>query len=238
MARRNKPNVIHVDDRIVVVDKPSGMYSIPARGESSKNVFDMMEEKYGELYRVHRLDRDTSGVLLFARDAETHRQLSKQFEQREVAKVYHGIARGIPYSESGVIDAPIIVGSRGTSSIGAGGKPAKTRFKVLEGFKGFSYLELQPLTGRQHQIRVHLMHINTPLIVDAQYNQPKSFNIADIKRMHPGKKAQEHHPLLSRTPLHAASLLFNLDKETQFSAPLPKDMRATLNQLRKWRKLG
>ena len=82
------------------------------------------------------------------------------------------------------------------------------------------------------------MHINTPLIVDTQYNQPKSFNIADIKRMHPGKKAKDHTPLLSRTPLHAASLHFNLDEEMHFSAPLPKDMRACLNQLRKWRGLS
>jgi len=228
--------VIFEDKQIVVVNKAPGLATIPTRDADEENLRDLLSLRFGSIWTVHRIDRDTSGIVIFARDDQTHKDLSAQFQDRLVTKHYHAIVRGVPSPAEGTIELSIEVGTRGKVRISSRGKPSTTSYQVIEEFKGYSLLSLQPLTGRQHQIRIHLAEIGHPLVLDPLYGSNKSFNIADVKRSGLNRSGEHLTPLLQRTPLHAFSLELDLGTRRYFEAPVPKDMRATLNQLRKWRK--
>lgn len=230
-------NIIAESPDYVVINKPSGLLSIPDRyGVDLPNVEKQLRNKYGEIFVVHRLDKDTSGVMVFARTPESHKFLSKAFEERLVQKVYLAIVDGCPMPLEGRIEAAI-----GEDASRAGkmkideskGKSSITTYKVVERFRRFSLLELKPETGRQHQIRVHCAMLGHPLVVDPLYGKRKQFLLSEFKRGYKGK--ENERPIMGRLSLHSSVLTFPEFPSGQvisYQAPMPKDMNATLKQLR------
>ncbi len=238
-----RPELLHIDEDLLVVHKPSGLLTIPDRfRQAPLHLQGWLEATHGKVWVVHRLDRETSGVICFARNEEAHRHLSMQFADRQVDKHYRALIEGKPFSVQGVIEEPI--GPHPTRSgqmaVLARGKPAITHYQVLEVFRAFSWVDARILTGRTHQIRVHFQSIGHPLAVDALYGRRAELYLSEIKtkNFRLGRDKTER-PLLHRIALHAyeIGLLHPADgRRLQFTAPLPKDLAAVLKQLRKWGK--
>lgn len=238
--KKNIP-IIYKDEHLLVVNKPAGLLTIPDRYDPDKpNVRQLLSEQYEEVFVVHRLDRCTSGVLCLARTADAHRDLSRQFEERSVHKLYLALVEGAPQPAEDTIDQGIArhPTQPGKMVISNKGKNARTRYKIVESFRSCSLAEVNIETGRTHQIRVHFAGIGHPLLVDPIYGRRDAFFLSEIKgrRYNLGRDKVER-PLISRTSLHASQLTLrrpDSGEECTFKAPLPKDMRACLNQLRKW----
>lgn len=229
--------VLETED-LVAINKPSGQLSIPDREQSEPSLKDLLLARYGQIFTVHRLDKDTSGIIVFAKNERTHKFLSKQFEERSTEKIYNGLVLGKLYTEEGTIDAPIgeHPGQKGLMTVIRKGKPSITQYKVLETFPLYSWLEFQILTGRTHQIRVHMKHLGHPIVMDPLYGDGKPvFLSAFKKKFNLGKNELEERPLLNRLALHARLLRFTDEHGQRITveAPLPKDLRATLAQLEK-----
>lgn len=240
----------------IVINKPSGLLSIPDREGKDISLKKLLIEKYGSIYTVHRLDRGTSGLILFAKNEEAHKHLSQQFEQRQTEKIYHGMVLGSLAEKKGTIDAsiaehPVKKGlmtvhrkarpddliRKGSIRQAVGrGKEAITDYEVLEDFKTFSWVQFQIHTGRTHQIRVHAKHIGHPIVCDELYGDGKPILLSSLKhKFKLSKEEWEEKPLLGRLALHASVLQFlNANGESvKLEAPLPKDLKALLQQLRK-----
>jgi 23S rRNA pseudouridine955/2504/2580 synthase/23S rRNA pseudouridine1911/1915/1917 synthase len=232
------PEILLENDHFVVLNKPSGLLSIPDREGKEFSLKQMLQEKYGQIFTVHRLDRDTSGIIVFARDEETHKFLSKAFEERTVEKYYQGIVNGVPPIKKKTVNEPIAenMTKRGVMLIHQRGKQSITDYEVLEEFGKFSLMQFRIHTGRTHQIRVHMQHEGHPIVVDELYGDPKPILVSSFKRNYNlSKSEEEEKPILGRLGLHAARLQFTDAQGTAYNieAPLPKDMRALLQQLRK-----
>ncbi|MFZ1704773.1 MAG: RluA family pseudouridine synthase [Saprospiraceae bacterium] len=232
---------IYEDDGMLAINKPSGLLTIPDRfNAEAPNAMAILQKKYETLIPIHRLDRFTSGVVLFAKNAEIHREMSIKFEEREVTKNYLAIVDGRLDPPSGVIKAALAESMtiRGKMVINKRGKDSITEYKVVEQFNRFAFVSLHILTGRMHQIRVHMQHIGHPLVVDNLYGQREMLFLSEVKqkRFNIGKY-EEERPIMARQPLHAHELTFvhplTLHKTT-CTAPLPKDMAALVRQLEKW----
>ncbi len=239
---KNRFEVLFEDEHLLVLSKPAGWLSVPDRYDPTiPSLSQVLREKREWVAPVHRLDKDTSGIICFAKSEDTHKELNTQFRERTVDKIYQAIVLGVPSSEAGEITAPLLPhpAKPGRMIVHHGeGKAAHTKYKTLESFQGAAWLEIDLLTGRTHQIRVHLAHIGYPLLVDPFYGTKDRFFVSEIKgRRYRLGKGEEERPLLKRTSLHAQKLTFthpaNGERLT-FSAEMPKDMRATLQQLRKW----
>jgi len=231
--------VLFRDADLLVVDKPAGMLSVPDRYDPDRPVLaEELRAAEGELFVVHRLDADTSGVLLFARNAETHKQLSLAFEGRAVTKTYRALVRGVPAWEESACDYPLRPdGDKLHRTIidGGHGKPSMTRFKVLAKYGPYSLIEALPETGRTHQIRVHLAALGFPIVADPFYGDGRPLYLSGFKRKWRGNEATER-PLVSRTALHALSIELvhpRSGEALRFEAPYPKDLKAAINQLEK-----
>jgi len=225
--------VLHLDAQLLAVDKPAGRIVIPGRVAGERSLREELEALHGRLWVVHRLDRGTTGVLLFARTAEAHRALNLAFDRGEPRKRYLALVRGVPPG-SIRLDAPIAPGRRGRMRVAARddprGKPAATVVRRLEAFPArdwtggpLALVEALPETGRTHQIRVHLAQAGFPLAVDPDYGEAGS--LAD----------SGGRPLLARTPLHAARLEVEHPAgggALVLEAPLPADLAAALDALR------
>lgn len=239
-----KLDILHADDDVILVNKPSGMLTIPARFDRSKaSLQELLQAKYGTAMTVHRLDRETSGILIFARNEAAHKHLSMQFQKHSTDKFYLGLVDGVVHHEEGEIDKPIGEHPqiKGKMHITNRGKASLTFYRVLEHFKNFTLLEAQIKTGRTHQIRVHFQSIGYPLAVDALYGRREGFMLSEIKgrKFRSGKFSEEERPLMSRTALHAYRLRFDhptTGERLTFVAEPPKDLSAVLKQLRKWGK--
>ena len=209
------------------------IYKLESTG--SQEVF---QEELGAIFVVHRIDRQTSGLILFAKTVVAHASLNSQFEGRTVEKVYQAIVRGHSDRQSGIIDLPLFENDKkGTMRVDLKhGKNSVTEFLVVEQFQGYALVEVRPKTGRLHQIRVHLAEIGLPILCDNVYGDGQAFCLSEIKpryKMHGVEK-----PLLERTALHAGSLQFEhptTHDRVQYSAELPKGMETVLKYLRKYR---
>lgn len=216
---------------LLVVDKPAGMLVIPGRGEGGPSLRELLEAKRGrKVFVVHRLDRDTSGVLVFALDAERHRALSMAFEAGQVHKRYLALVEGRVEAPQ-LIDAALAPARKSRMRVarpGEEGKDSRTRVRPVETFARASLVEAEPLTGRTHQIRVHLLHVGHPLLFDHQYGRDTPLTEKDLGGA--GEAA-----VLSRTPLHAARIewpaLPGVEART-VEAPLPEDMARAAALLR------
>lgn len=237
MQKKN-PDIIFENDDFLVLNKPAGLLSIPDRMQTQISLKDMLLEKYGQIFTVHRLDKETSGIILFAKNETAHLQLSTLFEKRGIQKFYLGLVHGPVLETAGSIHEAIMEhpAKNGSMCVHAKGKAAHTDYWCLEKFRSFSWLSYQIHTGRTHQVRVHSAHIGHPIVADKLYGADKALYISSLKKnFHLAKKEEMEQPILSRLALHAAKIIFTWDKrEMIFEAPLPKDLKATLQQLRKW----
>lgn len=238
---KQKVEIIYEDKAIVVVSKPPFLRSIPDRyAPDLPNVYNQLQESIGEVFTVHRLDKNTSGLLVFAKTEEAHRHLSMQFENRTAEKTYLTILEGHLFPEEGVIDKAIAPHPRipNRMIIAPKGKPSKTTYKATKFYQKFTLVEAKIETGRTHQIRVHFESIGFPLAVDEVYGRRKEIFFNDIKhgKISLGKEA-EPRPLMSRTALHAFRLKIQnpvTGMMMTWEAPLPKDFKALINQLDRW----
>ncbi len=212
--------------------------SIPDREQTQTSLKDILLEKYGAIYTVHRLDRDTSGIIIFAKTEAAHKYFSQLFEGREIEKYYMGLVHGIPSPNKGTIDAPIAEHGvqKGFYIVHQRGKPSVTDYEVIEENKTFSLVQFQLHTGRTHQIRVHCKNIGHPLACDELYGDGKPVLLSSIKKKYKlSKHNEEERPMLNRLALHSYRLKFTDEdgKIIDLKAELPKDIRALLKQLQK-----
>jgi len=224
----------------IALNKPAGLLSIPDRKGKDISLKSILQEKYGEIFTVHRLDKETSGVILFAKTADAHRFFSQQFEERTVGKIYVGLVNGIPSEKEGTIDSPIgdHPTKKGLMTVIKNGKPSITDYLVKEEFGKYSFLEFTIHTGRTHQIRVHMQSLGHPIVCDELYGDGRPVFISSLKKNFKlSKSEEEERPILSRVGLHAWRLIFTDEDGKEYSpeAEMPKDMRALLQQLRKWK---
>jgi 23S rRNA pseudouridine1911/1915/1917 synthase len=236
----NVIEIIQTTDHWIAINKPAGMLSIPDREQSQPSLKDMLQQRFGSIFTVHRLDRDTSGVIVFARTEEAHKFLSKQFEERSTEKYYLGLVQGVPSPPAGSIDAPIAEhpAKNGSMTVHKKGKPSLTDYETLESFGLYAWMQFRIHTGRTHQIRVHAKHIAHPIVCDPLYGNGSPVLLSSLKKNYKLSQREEaERPLLARLALHAHRLQFTDPGGSlvALEAPLPKDLRALLQQLRKWR---
>jgi len=244
---------LHLDEVMAVVNKPAGMVVHPAKGNWKGTLAGALKwhlEKEGADDAggtglstvggptrpgiVHRLDRDTSGVIVVARTEEAHHRLAKQFEKRTVEKTYLAITQGQPSFDRDEITAPIGIHPYQREKMAvrrdhATSREAVTRYEVVERFKGAALVRVAPKTGRTHQIRVHLAHIGCPVLCDVLYSGRSVIEPAFFG-------APAGPPLIERQALHAASIAINhpaTNERLTFAAPLPADIERVLAVLRR-----
>jgi len=230
--------VVYEDDSLIAINKPAGLLSVPDRLGKDISLKRILQEKFGSIFTIHRLDRNTSGLILFAKTDSAHRHLSMQFEARTTSKIYYGLLSGTPETDHGTINVPIAEHpvKKGTMITTNKGKEAITDYEVTEKFSRFSWTKFRIHTGRTHQVRVHAKYIGHPIACDEVYGDGKPLLLSTLKhRFKLSKDLEEERPLLNRLALHSSVLTVTDEtgKEHVFEAPLPKDLRATLQQMRK-----
>jgi RluA family pseudouridine synthase len=232
--------VVWSDEWLLAVNKPAGLPTLPdGYNRQALHVKSVLEPLYGRLWIVHRLDKETSGILLLARSADAHRQLNIQFESHQVHKIYHALTAGAPQWQEALADQPLLPdGDRRHRTIvdWQGGKPAQTRLRVLERFAGYSLVEAQPLTGRTHQIRAHLAALGYPLVADSLYGNSRGLLLSELK---PGfcKGRTGECALIRRLGLHAWQISFNhpsSGERQSIQAGYAKDFAGALRQLHRY----
>ena len=231
-------HILYTDDAIIVINKPAGIFSIPDRFGVEPSLKQILQKKFDNIFTVHRLDKETSGVILFARTEEAHKYLSQQFENRETKKIYNGLVLGNPVENAATINEPISEHpvKKGVMTVYKKGKESITEYEVLERFRFYSWMKFNILTGRTHQIRVHMKHLGHPVVCDPVYGDGKPVFISKLKsRFNLSQSEDEERPILNRLALHSSFLSLKAMNGSPytFEAPLPKDLRATLNQLNK-----
>jgi RluA family pseudouridine synthase len=235
--------LVYEDEDIVVVDKKSGVSVLPERWEKHvPNLLEQASSRWPGISAVHRIDKETSGLLLLAKTAVAARELQIGFEEHRIGKIYHALVNGRPSWDNLVCEAAVVIdGDRHHRTVIARGgdpeaKKCVSRFVTLERFRGCSLVGVELQTGRTHQIRAHASHLGHPLIGDHLYGGPAQLLLSTVKAGWRGDRFEER-PLIERVALHAFRLHFEhpLDKRMlEFTAEYPKDFRATLNQLRRW----
>ena len=224
-------SIIFENSDYLLINKPPFISTLEDRNDDV-NILSSLREHYPDAQVGHRLDKDTSGILAVALNPQAYRNISMQLEHREAKKVYHAIVEGRHNFENVKVEAPILKQADGKVKISRAGKSAETWFSTLDYFKGYTFVECRPVTGRMHQIRVHLASLQAPIAGDEQYGGHPVL-LSALKRNFNLKKDTEEEPLMKRMALHAFSLEFSgLDgKMLKGEAPYPKDFRVLLKQL-------
>jgi 23S rRNA pseudouridine1911/1915/1917 synthase len=245
--------VLYEDEFLAAINKPADMVVHPAKGHWSGTLVNALRFHFGRLsglngdYRagiVHRLDRDTSGVILVAKEEQTHRDLSALFEQRKIFKEYAALTAGVLDRDSDYIEGRI--GHHPTDRVkmtvadedDEDAREAVSYYEVVERFRGFTFVRMQPRTGRTHQIRVHLASVGCPVLADKVYGGRDRFHLSDLV---PGLDPAADELLLPRQALHAHRLRLRhprRDLVLDLEAPLPPEFQKTLSALRLYRPLG
>ena len=218
----------------LAINKPYGLSTLEDRVEDM-NILASAKAVFPDIQVCHRLDKDTSGLLVLAKNPEAYRHLSMQFQNREVDKTYHAIVHGNTSFKSELVDLPLTVKGHGIVKWDKqNGKESSTFFTTLQNFKLCSFVECKPVTGRRHQIRVHLKFLTHSIIADSMYDGNLLF-LSQLKRNY-RPTSREEKPLINRMPLHAFSITFKLiNGEKQYiEAPYPKDYEILLKQLNKY----
>jgi 23S rRNA pseudouridine1911/1915/1917 synthase len=232
-------SVIFENEDFVAVNKSAGMLTIPDRHDESQiSLYQLLQHQYGKIFIVHRLDRETSGVVLFAKNEASHRYLSRLFEQRNIEKIYLGVIRGTLPATKGSINEPIAEHPvhKGAMTVNRKGKPSLTDYEVLEDYGFYSLVRFRIHSGRTHQVRVHMKFAGHPVACDTLYGDGKPVLLSSFKRKYKlSLHDDEERPLINRLALHSYQLIFPDagGKEYALEAPLPKDMKALVQQLKK-----
>ena len=259
-------DILYEDESLAVINKPAGMVVHPSRGHWAGTLVGALAFHFQNNLSqvrgaarpgiVHRLDRDTSGVIIVAKTDFAHMKLAAQFEQREIQKEYVAICSGAPPRDRDVIDAPIGPHPHQSEKMAIrfscpDAKPAKTFYEVLRRYKGYTYIKAMPKTGRTHQIRLHFMHAGFPILCDRLYGGRAEIGEKVIGNRQEARGSSQDSttaycllptasPVLSRQALHARRVQFHHPETGQLidvSAPLPDDMKATLELLEKYRRI-
>lgn len=229
--------ILFESDDFLVVNKPPGLATLDERTGEGKSLLRLAKEYNENLQAAHRLDKETSGALAFAKSPEAYRHLAMQFESREVTKRYHAVSVGIHDLDSISVYLPIHPLKNGTAVKidRVKGKPAETIFNSLKTYRGYTLVECIPITGRMHQIRIHLSCLKAPIVNDEQYGG-KPVYLSELKRKFNLKKFTEELPVMQRVALHAYSLRFSLlnGDDASVQAPYPKDFAVLINLLDKY----
>lgn len=229
-----KPLIIDESDDYIFINKPPFVSTLADRNDSVTIL--SLVKKYNDDYQIcHRLDKETSGVLLVAKNAEAYRNASMQFEHRQVDKNYHAIVDGLHQFKDEEVNLPLHTTASGYVKIShRQGKIAKTIFNTLETFKKHSLVACKPETGRMHQIRVHLASLNASITGDETYGGQLLY-LSSFKKNFVRGKEKEEQPLIKRFALHAKSIILTDLKGNVISAeaPYPKDIEVALKQLKK-----
>jgi len=232
-------SIIFENEDFIAINKSAGMLTIPDRhDESQLSLYKILSQQYGKIFIVHRLDRDTSGLVLFAKNETSHKYLSQLIEKRNIEKIYIGIVRGTLPHESGSIEEPIAEHPfhKGEMIINKKGKPSLTEYKVLEDYGIYSVVQFNIHSGRTHQIRVHMKFTGHPIACDPVYGDGKPILLSSFKKKYKlSKEDEEERPLVNRLALHSHQLNFNDAHKNMHAleAPVPKDIKALLQQLKK-----
>ena len=236
-------DILYEDDQLLVINKPPDMVVHPAKGHQSGTLVNALvghtqtlSSAYGELRAgiVHRLDRDTSGAIVAAKTDAAHSALAAQFEARTVEKHYIAVVEGEPQLDSDLIDAALGRHRKNPEKMAVqreGGKPAQSIYRVVRRFRGFTELDVELLTGRTHQIRVHLAHIGHPVVADDLYGPRAALYRSDLLGVKP---PEDEPPLIERQALHARRIAFNhpaTGQRLEFTAPIPEDLARLLAAL-------
>ena len=255
-------DIIYEDQDLIVLNKQANMIVHPARGNTHGTLVnalafysDKLSSGTGEFRPgiIHRLDRDTTGVLVVAKNDTAQWKVAKQFERRQIKKSYLAVVHGTPELTADRISVPLGVHPRIREKYAIRpeiGKEAITFYEVLESFRGFSLLRLNPKTGRTHQIRVHLSYIKHPIVGDDMYGgkliypwqlqaRPERIYTERSRSSRRNAEPTSQDPVITRCALHASTLEFKhptTEKIMKFEAPLPQDMQNLLDTLRKYRK--
>ncbi len=234
-----KATKVNIEDRILfedsdylLINKPPFVSTLEDRHDKI-NILALARNYAGDAQVCHRLDKDTSGVLAIAKNPDAYRHLSMQFEHRQVVKTYHAVVDGIHGFQNVLVDLPILKADDGVVKISKrDGKPAQTYFDTIQSFRAHTLVECRPVTGRMHQIRIHLATLKASITGDEIYGG-KPFLLSDIKRGFNLKKDTEEASFMKRMALHAFSLEFNdlAGNRQKVEAPYPKDFQALLRQL-------
>ncbi|MEN7547917.1 pseudouridine synthase [Rapidithrix thailandica] len=230
-----KELIVFENEHFILVNKPPYISTLDERDLTRPSLIRLAKETYPDIQPCHRLDKETSGIIALAKTPDAYRHLSIQFERRKVDKTYHAVVSGVHDFQHTVVTEPIAVSNKGNVRIDSiDGKKSETVFNTLEIYYQHSLVECKPLTGRMHQIRIHLACLKAPITADILYGGKFSY-LSDIKRRFNLKKGTDEEPLIKRVALHAYKLSFeNLDGEQiTVEAPYPKDLRALVNQLSK-----
>lgn len=233
-----KPDIIFENEDFIAINKPPGLLSIPDRFGKDPSLKTILQDQYGKIFTVHRLDKETSGLIVFAKNENTHKYLSQLFEGREIEKYYVGLIRGTLVNQQGTVEVPIMEHPGKTTLMitHRKGKPSITEYEVLEEFGMYSWLQFRIHTGRTHQIRVHIKHLGNSIVCDELYGDKTPVLLSSIKRKFKlSKNELDERPILNRLALHSHRLKFvdHHGNKVDLEAPLSKDLKALLQQLRK-----
>jgi 23S rRNA pseudouridine955/2504/2580 synthase len=228
--------ILYEDENILVLNKPAFLTSEKDNSPGGISLADLAVKYCPGIMLCHRLDKETSGVILAAKNEAVYRDFSIMFQNRKIHKEYHAIIEGVKKFESRMIDFPLT--KKGTYKAvvdNRDGKRAETIVDSLEYFRHYTLVKAEPVSGRFHQIRVHLASVMSPLVGDALYGG-KPFLLSTVKRKYVPNTDEEEAPLMGRAALHSAALKFEYPEGKPFSisAPYPKDFETTLKVLRKF----
>ena len=240
-VKKNNPyKVLYCDDSLVAVSKRSGLLVAQDRYDLAAPRLDLeLEKEFGNLFALHRIDKDTSGVVVYARTPEAHRTVSLQFQNRQVEKIYHALINGRPAWKTHREEARLLPdgdAQHRTIVHKRKGKPSVTEFTVLAICPPYTWVEARLITGRTHQIRAHLWENGLSIVCDPLYGgNQKPVRLSEIKRSWRGDPFEER-PLLERLALHAYQLTLThpvSGERITFTAPYPRDLDAVRKQLSK-----
>lgn len=225
--------IVYEDDQLLFVNKPAFLSVLEDRN-SEDNLLKLARNYHPDAQACHRIDKETSGLVIFARNPDAYRTVSILFETRKITKTYHAVCENPTEFSDYLINLPIDINSKGKARISKkDGKPSSTLVNTLENFRNFSLIECNPFSGRLHQIRVHMAAVNHPLAADELYGGQMPY-LSHIKRKFNVAKSKEETPMIQRVALHARGLKFETDKPYQIEAPYPHDFEAFLKILHKY----
>jgi RluA family pseudouridine synthase len=251
--RREEPAILLDEARFVVVSKPSGVPTVPERFRPDEpTIVDLVEAMLRAKDPAaprplvcHRLDRDTSGALVLAKDADAAKDLMAQFEDRQVEKSYLAICVGAPQPPAGDVTFRVDEDPRRKGAmtlVAKGGRVCESSYETLEPWRGVSLVRVRPRTGRTHQVRLTLLHLGTPCAIDPVYGSSEPMLLSTWKAGYRLGKGRREVPLIDRLTLHAEAIAFRRpgaaaddpSARVRVEAPMPKDLATAVRQLRRW----